>query len=385
MRAKGILRQVVEPCLQVVHEKRIEALVDCAEGLVKAQKLVPAAIGRAMSGRPKHNIKRVDRTLANTAIHVQRWTIFQALAHHLLDGNPRPEVVVDWTQALGTFRALVAAVPTGGRAIAILAQVHPESKLGNRTVQRRFLQLLGRVLPAGCRPVIITDAGFHGPFFRDVEKLGWKFLGRIRGTATAHRVADGQRVSKNDLYDIATRQAKDLGAFRLYRGPRSIPCRLVLVKKPPKARMLPPPTTKDEREYRKSCRDPWLLATSMEDCAAHVVATYAKRMQIEETFRDAKNHRFGWAFSTARSACPERIATLLLLAALAMYAVTIIGLAAEQLGAQAAYRANTVRRRVLSLFVLGCQVMLRQDRSFASPAAWKTAIRTLRAAAGCGF
>jgi len=385
MRAEGILRQVVAPCLQVVHEKRIDAVVDCAMGIVKAQKLVPAAIGRAMPGRPKHNIKRVDRTLANTAIHVQRWVIFQALAHHLVDGNPKPRVVVDWTQALGTFRALVAAVPTDGRAVTILAQVHPESKLGNVDVQRRFLNLLARVLPPECRAIIISDAGFHGPFFRDVMKHGWHFVGRIRGTATACRVADGQRVSKDDLYATATRRPQDLGKFHLYTGPRSIPCRLVLVKKLGKPRNLPPPTNKEEREYRKSCKDPWLLATSMEDCAAEVVATYAKRMQIEETFRDAKNHRFGWAFSTARSSCPERIATLLLLAALAMYAVTIVGLAAEKLGAQAAYRANTVRRRVLSLFVLGCQVMLRQDRAFASPDAWKAAICTLRAAARCGF
>jgi hypothetical protein len=385
MRAESILRQVLESCLQVVHEKRVNAVVACAEGVIKAQKLVPAAIGRAMPGRPKHNIKRTDRTLANTALHTQRWVLFQALARHLLEGNPRPVVVLDWTQALGAFRALVAAVPTGGRAITILTQVHPEPKLGNSFVQRRFLRLLARVLPPECRPIIVTDAGFHGPFFRDVKKLDWQYLGRIRGTATARRVADGCRVSKDDLYAIATRQPKDLGEFDLYAAPRSMRSRLVLVHKPRKSRKLPPPTTKEEREYRKSCRDPWLLATSMEDCAAQVVATYAKRMQIEETFRDAKNHRFGWAFSTARSACPERIATLLLLAALAMYAVTIIGTAAELLGAQAAYRANTVARRVLSLFVLGCQVMLRQDRAFARPSAWNAAIRSLRAAAACAF
>jgi hypothetical protein len=383
MRAEGILRQVVEACLPSVHAKRVEAVIACAEGVISAEKLTPAAIGRSLPGRPKHGIKRVDRLMANTALHTQRSTIFQALARHLLADNPRPVVVVDWTQALGSFRALVAAVPVGGRAITILVQVHPELKLGNSHVQRQFLRLLARVVPRNCRPVVVTDAGFHGPFFRDVVSLGWQYLGRVRGTATARPVSGGQRVSKDACYAIATRKPADLGHFELFTGPRSIRSRLVLVHKPRKSRKLPPPTTTEEKEYRKSCRDPWLLATSMDDLATHVVATYAKRMQIEETFRDAKNHRFGWSFRTARSSCPERIATLLMLAALAMYAITIIGLAAERLGAQAAYRANTVARRVLSLFVLGCQVVRRQDESYATPSAWNEAILCLREAARC--
>ena len=137
MRAEAILRQVVKTCLPEVHAKRLEAVVACAEGAIKAEKLTSAAIGRSLPGRPKHGIKRIDRLLANTALHTQRATIFQALGRHLLANNPRPVVVVDWTQALGSFRALVAGVPVGGRAITILVQVHPESKLGNSYVQRQ--------------------------------------------------------------------------------------------------------------------------------------------------------------------------------------------------------------------------------------------------------
>ena len=36
------------------------------------------------------------------------------------------------------------------------------------------------VLPEGCRPIVVTDAGFRGPWFRDVEALGWDWVGRIR-------------------------------------------------------------------------------------------------------------------------------------------------------------------------------------------------------------
>jgi hypothetical protein len=34
--------------------------------------------------------------------------------------------------------------------------------------------------------------------------------------------------------------------------------------------------------------------------AKQVIALYALRMQIEETFRDTKNIRFGWSFRHAR-------------------------------------------------------------------------------------
>ena len=70
---------------------------------------------------------------------------------------------------------------------------------------------------------------------------------------------------------------------------------------------------------RQAALDPWLLATSMSDGdAASVVGIYARRMQIEETFRDAKNHRFGWSLGNVRLSTPQRTATVLMtLAALA--------------------------------------------------------------------
>src|SRR6185503_1270197 len=99
------------------------------------------------------------------------------------------------------------AVPIGGRALPIYAEVHPEELLGNSKVQGRFLKALQAVLPIGCRPIVVTDAGFHGPFFRDVRALGWDFVGRVRGTATVRR--QSQRFSKEQLYATATATPRD--------------------------------------------------------------------------------------------------------------------------------------------------------------------------------
>jgi hypothetical protein len=255
--------------------------------------------------------------------------------------------------------ALVAAVPIGGRALPIYVEVHPLKKLGNAAVEKRFLCALKAITPSECRSVIVTDAGFKGPFFEAVLDQGWDFVGRIRGTTKAVSSV-GEMVSKEQLYARASIAPVELGSFGLFARHR-IPCRLVLVRKRRRpGRKKPPPTCKEEREMRQAALDPWLLATSMSDGdAASVVGIYARRMQIEETFRDAKNHRFGWSLGDVRLSTPQRTAVLLTLAALAFLVVTLIGMAAERRGAHRAYQANTEKRRVLSFLVLAAAILRR--------------------------
>jgi hypothetical protein len=108
-------------------------------------------------------------------------------------------------------------------------------------------------------------------------------------------------------------------------------------------------------------------------------------MQIEETFRDAKNPRFGFSLSHARTNCDERANTLLLLGAFAHLFAILIGMAAEAAGWHLEYQANTERhRRVLSLATLGRLIAadrLHQILSDAiSPLAWSVLRATCRTA-----
>ena len=82
-------------------------------------------------------------------------------------------------------------------------------------------------------------------------------------------------------------------------------------------------------------------------------------MQIEETFRDAKSHRFGWSLGHVRLSTPQRTTALLVLAALAIVVVTLVGMAAERNGLHRAYQANTSKKRVLSFFSLACAIIRR--------------------------
>jgi hypothetical protein len=88
---------------------------------------------------------------------------------------------------------------------------------------------------------------------------------------------------------------------------------------------------------------------------------YEQRMQIEETFRDAKNRRWGFGLRFAHCRTAARLAMLLLIGALATLVLWLCGLHAQAHGLARSFQANTERRRpVLSTVFLGQQFLNRQ-------------------------
>lgn len=364
MRAAKILQQTITRFLASVHATRLAAVFWAVRSLLIGGKLYLTALGRSGAGRtaPKYAIKRIDRLLGNGKLHQQTSVFYKTLAKLLIGGRPRPVVLIDWTKIEPNHVALVAAVPLDGRSLPILIEVHPEKKDNNPKVLKRFLRRLADILPPRCRPIIVTDAGFKNTWFTEVVVRNWDFVGRVRHNALARDLIDTTWVRVRTLYQVATKRAKDLGRWVLAQGnPRAL--RLVVVKKHTlRADSKLEGSARTKKAIRRAW-EPWLLATSLDDVTAkRIVDIYASRMQIEETFRDAKNHRFGWSFGLARSGSAKRLEVLLLIAALGMFAVTLVGHAAENRGLHRRYQANTVRdRRVLSLFYLGCAVLRRPD------------------------
>jgi hypothetical protein len=368
MRVAGMVRRICSERDGRIHAGRLEALGAVVEGLISSEKLSVTGIGRGLvtRARPKHSIKRVDRLLSNPHLQSERWAIFGSVARRLVGDVGRPVVLMDWTTVVDGFSALVAAVPVGGRALTIYEEVHPERSNNKPRVQARFLRRLGGMLPIGCQPIIVVDAGFKGPFFSAVRRMGWDFIGRER-QHIGLKQANGDWIFTEDAFRKARTTAKDLGWCVLNKTQgKSFEARLVAVSSPRKPNH---PWKKrfrgggKEREgYKRNAHQPWLLPTSLTDLsAAHIVALYAKRMQIEQIFRDLKNPRFGWCLRHARGYSAARLTILLLIAALAALVVMLVGLAVEQRGYHRAYQANTVRSRVLSLFVLGAKFLRRFD------------------------
>jgi hypothetical protein len=81
-------------------------------------------------------------------------------------------------------------------------------------------------------------------------------------------------------------------------------------------------------------------------------------MQIEQSFRDLKSHRWGWSLRHCNSRSAQRIEILLLIAAIAALLQQLVGMAGERRSMQRRYQANTVRtRRILSHFMLGALLL----------------------------
>ena len=366
MRAVKILQQSLAALLVTIHTTRAAAVFWAVRSLLLGGRLSLTALGRSAAGRslPKHAIKRADRLLGNKKLHRQMPSFFKAIATLLIAGRSRPVILVDWTPLEDEHVALVAALPLDGRSIPVYLEVHPKKKDNNLGVMKRFLRKLHTVLPYNCRPIIVTDAGFRNDWFTEVVVWGWDFVGRVRNNPFVRDLVNPKWFPLKTLYKHGTKVAQDLGRWVIAQSNPRVLRFVIIHKRIKKTRSeLRGPTAK--RKAMKRAWEPWLLATSLDNASAKkVVDIYAKRMQIEETFRDTKNHRFGWSFEDARSKSSERLEVLLLVASLGMLAVTLVGQAAESRGFHRQYQANTIRkRRVLSLFFLGCNLIRRQDDS----------------------
>jgi hypothetical protein len=378
MRAAKILRQRLSKSLASIHSKRLDAVFWAVQSLLVGRRIGLTAIGRAARSQAlvKHCIKRMDRLLGNWHLHDEVQKFFSALAAQLIGGKKRPIVLVDWTPASRHHAALVAAVPVNGRALTIYAEVHPLRMSHNATVQKHFLQRLRSVLPAGCRPTIVSDAGFKNSWFKHVVSQNWDFVGRIRGVVYVHPEGLKKWRSADELSPRVILRATDLGRWVVSKTtPMSV--RLVAIRKSAKNNRAH--GSNPVRKARSRAVEPWLLATSLSEVPAKkIVSIYATRMQIEETFRDTKSHRFGWCFRHVRSYHAERLRILLLIAALAMLVVTVLGKAVERAGLHKGYQANTIDgRRVLSLFFLGNNALGRRGERRFSAAEFDVSLREL--------
>jgi hypothetical protein len=218
-------------------------------------------------------------------------------------------------------------------------------------------------VPRRCSPIIVTDAGFLFEWFDAVRAAGWDYIGRLRnGSFVCYR---GRWVTFAELHALAGKQAKCLGICKV-RLKDSCDHRLVLSKKPRlKGRhritfLGTKGRNTADRQRSTAAREPLLLATSLTDSSKAIVGIYSTRMQIEETFRDLKSHRYGWSLEDVRCRTAPRIDVLLLIAALAAVAMHVIGLAAQQLGLGRSLQANTERKRtVFSTFFLAKLIVRR--------------------------
>jgi len=385
MRALGILQEKLENTLDFMHAKRTRALWRAIEGVLRGQRLWLTALGRSLPGSctDKHRIKAIDRFVGSSAVQSEVPQLYAALARLLLRRIARPVILVDWTGIDPLFGVLSATLCFRGRGLPLFSRTFPKKRKSSPPAEREFLDALAEILPVNTKPIIVTDAGFLSKWANAVKALEWDFIGRLRNRTALQ--LDGRWMSLTETHSLARRKPRNLGTVLVGRTLRQ-KHRVVLSRIPKLkgrrkiGRSGRPRRSTADRQRREAAREPWVLLTSMSDPARVVVEAYTMRMQIEETFRDTKSHRYGWSAKDIRSKNENRVDVLLLIAAFAAVAVHIIGLAAEEKGLHRGFQANTLRtRRVFSTFFLGNLVIARGYDVDLPVALLRAAIRKLSA------
>lgn len=293
---------------------------------------------------------------------------------------------MDWSdlKADRSLHLLRASLPVGGRALTLYEEVHPQRRLNNRRVQERFLERLAALLPPGVVPVIVADAGFKVPFYRAVEHLGWRWVGRVRGRDSLRLTS--RWVSCKTIFKRATPTATSLG-FGDWVKSNPLRALFVLVRQAPKGRRAKTAAgrrsrSKKSQQAARAAREPWLLvaSTRLADLAPkRVVRYYRQRMQIEERFRDLKSQPFGAGLECSRSDGVGRFTVLMLIAALAAFLLWLLGTAAGHAGVNRRLHPGNGKRRVYSrLFLARLLMGLHDDwdvlddllKSITSPDQW---------------
>jgi len=351
-----------------MHKKRLFTLIELVDGLIFNKKLSVTELGRSIrtSASERSSIRRSDRFVGNKKMYDELPDIYKRNIDHIIGAKTAPHIIVDWTHIPNIkCHALRASLVCTGRALTLYEQVHPEKKLGNRKTEKNFLMKLRDFLPKNCKPVIITDAGFHNEWFQTITDNGWDYVGRIRGMKIFY---DGESWTEcRKWLPEATTKAKYMGNFFLCKK-NSIQAKFYLIKEKSGNRKCYKRQKlrggRDVQNHRRAAKEPWLLVSSLQGkhkIASKVIKIYRKRMQIEEAFRDLKSSKYGFGLRNAYSRDPRRISILLLIAMFSSLIAWLIGYVAEKSGLHYKFQACSIRaRRILSYFFLGCQIIRRK-------------------------
>jgi hypothetical protein len=217
------------------------------------------------------------------------------MASNLINPGSRPWLHLDWSCicSLTDLYLLRASLSMPGRAIVIYEECHPKKNENHHPTHKVFLNRLKAILPSSVKPVIVTDAGFRGPWFSEVLSMGWDFVGRLRNKNLMRLDNTLTWQLSKSLYQGANSCPKYLGPGVLTQRLK-VPAHFVLYKGKKKNRhKLKKDNTRSKasksKRYAKGHKEPWLLVTSLApsfNIAKEVVKIYRHRMRIEENFRD---------------------------------------------------------------------------------------------------
>jgi hypothetical protein len=289
---------------------------------------------------PKHNIKRVHRFVASETVDAEAG--MRVFAEMACMGKERVVLAVDWTD-LGEHQMLAAGAAGKGRAMPVAWAVGKKGSMSKsmNAWERGFFVMLRGLLPEEVKGIVVADRGFgRADLTRHLETAGLDYVIRVKGKVMVETESYRGLLEK---FPLRRGQVKDLG-WVTYRGEDGVRTRVVCA-------------------WERGKKEPWYLMTNVEDAARAVCALYAKRMQIEEWFRDGKGVRRGFQMRGMRLKEAGRYERMMLVLAVAYWWLVLVGWDAERRGKHRCILQCTSKRRVLSLFQVGYHYLTRWDGS----------------------
>jgi hypothetical protein len=286
-----------------------KTLADLVEAACHAGRATLSAIGRGLAGNAtaKSRIQRTWRFCDNDRVHVA-----DAMAGFVrrLTRKRRKALLVafDWTE-IHALHTLMAAAVLGGRAVPLLWASYTEGQLyrSQNSYEEGLLRLLVSMLPEGVRVILLADRGFgRTELARTCQELGVRFLIRIKPDV---RVTHPSYTGRLDDYPIRK------GIWRVltdaqYRSDQAVQLNVVIRWK---------------KGLPKKRDEPWFLMTDLPGNAVQLTDLFARRMAIEELFRDGKDGRYGLGLGQTQVETAARLDRLILIVALALILLCGLG------------------------------------------------------------
>jgi hypothetical protein len=331
-------------CLRLSQAKTLAALVASA---MRVERVSLANLGRRMLGNAKHQIKRCWRFCNNE--RVEPADAMRGVVGRLVRRREKPLLVaLDWVDVRG-YQTLVASAVLKGRSTPICwASCEGHTYDGQRSrnaFEESLLLVLRSMAPAGVKVIILADRGFgRCALAAFLRRQGFSYLIRIGPKVTVRLKGFHGNLVDYPVFKGVAKVLKDVA----YRADGAVGQNVVVrwrTDLPPK---------------RDEC---WFLMTDLKGTAHRLCALYARRMTIEQLFRDHKSKRNGWSLRDTQLKTPQRLDRLLLVLALAYLLLCGIGLLARSTYGAGAWCSSS--KEQCSIFAIG---LLMRAKLRASPA-----------------
>jgi DDE family transposase len=348
MRRTDAIAWVISVCAVSLRLSQAKTLGALVAATLSVQRMSLANIGRALLGNAKHQIKRCWRFCANDRIETV--DAMRGVVQRVLRKRRKKPFLVscDWTDIRG-FQTLMASVVFKGRSVPVCwascARHVYDGHRSRNAFEESLLLVLRSMIPAGQRVILLADRGFgRTELARFCQRHGFDYVIRINPDVHVRCASYSGKLVDYPVRKGICKLLKSLA----YRAHHSVTQDVVVRW----VRGLP--------ARRDEC---WFLMTSLNAGPARISTLYAKRMTIEQLFRDAKNKRNGWSLRDTKITRADRLDRLLLILALAYLLLCGVGLVALSTCRPSDWNASS--KNDCSVFTIGQLMIARIEVSAA--------------------